>query len=205
MPWQRGWFPSLLDLLICPWHFRLQGLVVATWTQAFKWVKDCLNHRALINGVIGMQWHDLKSPYEGENIIHSSVNNRRETSIKQHLLVEVNLLILLKGEKLKLQLIWSTSESPLSTRSSTFHKKKKKKLIFFFYCIFLFFYPALHIFYFSILSLIIFFYYIFFIKFDPHSFNCYFFNFFIFYLFILFFNFVSRYFISFNFIIRFDH
>jgi len=141
MPWQRGWFPSLLDLLICPWHFRLQGLVVATWTQAFKWVKDCLNHRALINGVIGMQWHDLKSPYEGENIIHSSVNNRRETSIKQHLLVEVNLLILLKGEKLKLQLIWSTSESPLSTRSSTFHKKKKKKKIdlFFFIAFFYFF------------------------------------------------------------------
>jgi hypothetical protein len=152
-----------------------------------------------------MQWHDLISPYEGENIIHSSVNNRRETSIKQRLLIEVNLLIILKGEKLKLQLIWSISESPLSTLSSTFHKNKFGLTVCFivFFC---FLSCTWNILFFNfILYYIILFY--FFIKFDPHSFNCYFF--WVFFLsfswFILFFNFVSRYFISLNFIIRFDH
>jgi hypothetical protein len=120
-----------------------------------------------------MQWHDLISPYEGENIIHSSVNNRRETSIKQRLLIEVNLLIILKGEKLKLQLIWSISESPLSTLSSTFHKNKFGLTVCFivFYC---FLSCTWNILFFNfILYYIILFY--FFIKFDPHSFNCYFF------------------------------
>jgi hypothetical protein len=120
-----------------------------------------------------MQWHDLISPYEGENIIHSSVNNRRETSIKQRLLIEVNLLIILKGEKLKLQLIWSISESPLSTLSSTFHKKNFGLTVCFivFFC---FLSCTWNILFFNfILYYIILFY--FFIKFDPHSFNCYFF------------------------------